>query len=289
MRIGARYPNAGTLGGELGLASIARRLEAAGFDSLWTSDHLAMPVRSESRYPFSEDGRMAWPVDLGWSESLTALGIAAAATERIELGTGVLIAALRHPLLAAMQVAAISLEAGGRLSVGVGAGWLAEEFAAVGVPFSDRGRRLDAWIEVARAVWQGSLPARDCDFYPNPTDMVCRPMPVEPVPVLVGGTSRAAIERAAMNEGWVGLQPTSDIRIEQLAISVSDLRGCESELESSTPGRVIVQLTGSAGRHTEIASRLDELADAGVDEIIVDVDWSGEGPEPALDVLKAAA
>ena len=288
MRIGARYPNAGQLPAELGLAQMAKRLEDAGFDSLWTSDHLAMPTSTRSRYPFSDDGAMAWPLDLGWSESLVSLGIAAGATERIELGTAILVAALRHPLLAAIQVAAISVEARGRVALGVGVGWLAEEFEAVGVPFERRGARLDAWIDVARAAWSGALPVREGEFYPNPTEMVCRPLPTEPVPVLVGGLSPAALRRAARCEGWVGLQSTDRIQPHHLADAVSRLRAYEAEAGSIEPGRVVVQLTGSAGRHDEIAARLEDLSRAGVDEIIVDVPWSDDGPETALDVLRRA-
>ena len=286
MKIGARYPNAGALPAELGLAHMAKRLEDAGFDSLWTSDHLAMPTSTRSRYPFSHDGAMAWPLDLGWSESLLALGIAAGATERIELGTAILVAALRHPLVAAMQVSAISVEARGRVALGVGVGWLAEEFDAVGVPFDRRGARLDAWIEVAQAAWRGTLPPRTDDFYPNPTEMVCRPVPAEPVPVLVGGLSPAALRRAARGQGWVGLQSTDRIEPDLLADAVAQLRSYEAQVGSAEPGRVVVQLTGSAGRHHEIAARLEEISAAGVDEIIVDVEWSEDGPEAALDTLR---
>lgn len=268
---------------------MARRLEAAGFDSLWTSDHLAMPTESTSTYPFSADGSMAWPKDLGWSESLMALGIAAAVTDRIELGTAILVAALRHPLVAAMQVAAISVEARGRVALGVGVGWLAEEFEAVGVPWERRGKRLDAWIETSHQVWSGTLPVRDGDLYPNPTEMICRPVPVESVPILVGGLSTAAIARAARCDGWVGLQATDQIRPDELAAAVGALRSEETSLGRTAPGRVVLQLTGSAGRHEDIADRLDELARAGVDEIIVDVEWTDSGPEDACNVLKTAA
>ncbi|NIS36644.1 MAG: LLM class flavin-dependent oxidoreductase, partial [Actinobacteria bacterium] len=84
-------------------------------------------------------------------------------TERIELGTAILVAPLRNPLVTAIQVASVSVEAGGRFALGVGAGWLAEEFDAVGVPFERRGKVLDAWVDVVRSVWSGTLPVRDAD------------------------------------------------------------------------------------------------------------------------------
>jgi probable F420-dependent oxidoreductase len=289
VRIGARFPNAGHLPGELGLANAARRLEEAGFDSLWTSDHLAMPVETRSRYPFRDDGVIPWPPDLGWSDAIVSLGIAAAVTDRIELGTAVLVAPLREPLLTAIQLASVSVEAGGRCVLGIGAGWLAEEFDAVGVPFSERGRRLDAWMEVVRAVWSGGLPERDPGaFYPNPTEMVCRPVPVAPIPLLVGGLSPAALRRAGtVGDGWLALQPATELDPPALRRSIDEIhRHAEAAGRDPEGIRVTMQITGSAGRASEIAPMLPRLRSAGVEEVIVDVPWGdGDGPAVTYEVL----
>lgn len=292
LRIGARFPNSGPVPAELGLANVARRLEGAGFDSLWTSDHLAMPVASRSAYPFSGDGTIPWPVDRGWSEAVVSLAIAAAATERIELGTAVLVAALRHPLVTAMQLATISLEAGGRLALGIGAGWLAEEFEAVGVPFAKRGARLDAWMDVVRSVWSGVLPARGDDgFYPNPTEMVCRPVPPHPVPILLGGLSPAALRRVGTRgDGWVALQPADALDPGALAGPIATIRRHMREAgRDDATVRITLQITGSRGRADEIAGRVADLEAAGVHEIIVDIDWDDpDGPEAAYEPLRSA-
>lgn len=282
MRIGARFPNAGATPAETGLATAAERLEAAGFDSLWVSDHLAMPLGDSTPYPFSDDGRFPWPRDLGWSEAMTALAIAAGVTERIELGTAVLIAPLRTPLLVAMQAASISVEAGGRMALGVGAGWLADEFHAVGVPFGDRGRRLDAWIGAAREVWSGVLGVRGSDDpYPNPAPLVCRPVPVAPIPILVGGTSAAALRRVGrVGDGWVGITPVDRIDTAALGTAIGSIR--EEATRSShevAERRIVLQITASAGRARDVADHLSALAEIGVDDVIVDVDV--EAPDDA--------
>ncbi len=292
MRLGARYPNAGPVPATIGLAEAAVRLEEAGFDSLWTSDHLGMPVQTRSTYPFSLDGELAWPLDLGWSDAIVSLGIAAAVTDRIELGTAVLVAPLRHPLPTAMQMATVAVEARGRCALGLGAGWLAEEFDAVDVPFSERGRRLDAWVEVARAVWSGSLPERPGDaFYPNPTELVCRPTPPQPVPILIGGLSSAALRRAgSVGDGWVALQPAEAIDPESLVAPISSVHSHAEEAgRDPSAVRVVLQITGSAGKAGAIGTVVSDLAEVGVDEIIIDVAWSdSDGAARAVSDIRTA-
>ncbi len=292
LRIGARFPNAGSAPARIGLASAARRLEAAGFDSLWTSDHLAMPATTRSVYPFTSDGEMPWSPDLGWSDAIVSLGVAAAVTERIELGTAVLVAPLRSPLVMAMQVASVSVEAGGRCVLGVGAGWLVEEFEAVNVPFAGRGQRLDSWIEVVRQVWSGTLPRRTEGPYPNPAEMVCRPLPVEPVPVLVGGLSAAAQRRAGrLGDGWLALQSVDELDPASLADSIESVRRhAENAGRDGSTLRFVLQITGSKGLAEKISGRLAELGSSGIDEVIVDVDWdSPDEPRRTHDTLREAA
>lgn len=293
IRIGARFPNAGQTPSRIGLASAAAQLEAAGFDSLWTSDHLAMPRSSRSAYPFSPTGEIPWAPDVGWSDAVVSLGIAAAVTERIELGTAVLVAPLRHPLVTAIQLATVSVEAGGRCALGVGAGWLEEEFEAVDVAFAERGRLLDGWIGVARHVWSGTMPVRGRDNpYPNPTEMVCRPRPVEPIPILVGGLSPAALRRAgSVGDGWVGLQSIDDLDAARLEAAVRSVR--RHALDAGRDGsalRFVLQITASAGLAEKVRGQLSELASAGVDEVIVDIDWDApDEPQRTHDILRVAA
>ena len=137
MRIGALVPNSGALPLEVGIPAMAARLQAAGFESLWVSAHIVLPASIESHYPFAADGRATWPSTTPYVDALIALALMAAATERVALGTAVLVLPLRHPVVFAKQAASIDVASGGRLQLGVGAGWLREEFEAPNVPFED--------------------------------------------------------------------------------------------------------------------------------------------------------
>jgi alkanesulfonate monooxygenase SsuD/methylene tetrahydromethanopterin reductase-like flavin-dependent oxidoreductase (luciferase family) len=135
---------------------MAAQLEAAGFDSLWVSDHIVLPSAIESRYPFAADGRATWPTDTPYFDAMVALALIAQATEHAAIGTAVLVLPLRQPVVFAKQAASIDVASGGRLRLGVGAGWLEEEFDALNVPFAGRGRRLEEWIALTRACWTGA-------------------------------------------------------------------------------------------------------------------------------------
>ena len=290
LRIGARFPSAGTTFRAGGMATAARTLEAAGFDSLWASDHLAMPRNSRSQYPYTDDGHIPWGEELGWNEALTALGIAAAVTSTIELGTAVLVATLRHPLVAARQAAAVAVEAGGRVTLGVGAGWLAEEFDAVGVPFGRRGRHLDAWIDYVREVWSGILSVRPADDpYPNPSEMTSRPIPPTIPGIVIGGVSNAALRRVAHSgDGWLGIVACDQLDIAAVTSDVARVRAAaESAGRDPHELRVLLQVTESQGRGDLLGPRLGALADAGVDDVLVDVGWDDpEQPARELAALR---
>lgn len=282
VRIGARFPNAGDHHGQRSLADAARHLEAAGFDSLWASDHVGMPATSRHPYPFSDDGRIPWERDLAWTEPLTALAIAAAATERIELGTAIMVAALRHPLVAAKQIAGVALESRGRVAVGIGAGWLAEEFDAVGVPFEQRGRYLDAWIDRVRHCLDGTYPvAGDDTCYPNPSELWIRPSPPRQVPILIGGMGPRAIRRAALGgDGWIAVLHAPSMEVETLRPGIDQLRHLAAEAGRPRP-RVVVQVLGSAGAAEMVGRHLPALARLGVDDIIIDVGFGEDDPPQA--------
>ena len=121
MRFGVNLPTFGPTAMDHDVGDLAERAEQAGFDSVWVSDHVVMPSQIESPYPFSEDGTFPWDVDVPWFDPLVALSFAAARTSRVELGIGVLIAPLRHPVVLASQIASIDSYAGGRFVLGVGA------------------------------------------------------------------------------------------------------------------------------------------------------------------------
>lgn len=286
MRIGAKLPNSGPLPLEVGIPALARTLEDAGFDSLWVSDHIVFPREIRSRYPFASDGRATWATDAPWVDAMVALALAAAVTERVRLGTAVLVLPLRNPVELAKQAASIDVASGGRLELGVGAGWLEEEFDALGVPFASRGSRLDEWIEIARACWTGSPAARRSPHYALPDGLVAQPTPAHRIPFLIGGHSPAALRRAGrVGEGWLAQQAAGALDPERLA---RDATAIAAAAPGGAAPRVVLRVVESLGRADLVAERLGELAEAGVDEVIVDVPPDAAGAERAHAALRGA-
>jgi probable F420-dependent oxidoreductase len=257
---------------------MARALEAAGFDSLWVADHVVLPQTIDSHYPFAADGRATWPSDAPYVEALIALALAASVTERATLGTAVLVLPLRSPVMFAKQAASIDTASHGRLKLGVGAGWLEEEFDALNVPFADRGPRTEEWIAIARDCWTGTPSAHESARYSLPAHVLMVPPPERSIPFLMGGHSKVALERAGrLTNGWLGQQSLPEIDTDELRAAAALMREA-----ATTAGRdpanleVVLRVVQSAGKADEVARQLPSLVAAGVDEVIVDLDWDGD-------------
>jgi len=186
------------------LVELARAAEAAGFHGVLVADHVFHPQEVRSRYPYSPDGRPYFDAATEWPEPWVAIGAMAAVTRRLCFATGIYVLPLRHPLVAAKAVATAAVLSQGRVALGVGAGWMREEFDTIGAPFEGRGNRLDEAIGVLRAVWKGGTVehhGKHFDFAP----LSMSPVPPGPIPIYVGGTTAAALRRAALlGDGWVG-------------------------------------------------------------------------------------
>jgi probable F420-dependent oxidoreductase len=295
VRIGAKLPNSGRLPFELGVGRMAATLEAAGFDSVWTSDHVVFPRTVTSRYPFASDGRITWSLEEPYLEPIVALSAVTSTTSTVELGTSALILPMRNPVLFAKQAACIDALAGGRLVLGVGVGWLREEFEALGADFESRGEVLDEWVAIARACWEGEAGPLEGRHYALPHAVYCRPEPTRKPPVLVGGMSRPALMRAGrIGDGWLAQYSMDTLSERDIAsaLLIINRAGQESGRKGSELRgmRVVVRITGSEGRHDALAERLAALARAGVTEVIVDVAWDDpKSPARAFNALKSAA
>ena len=294
LRLGAKVPNSGPLPFRLGTARMATMLERAGFESIWTSDHVVFPREVKSPYPFAADGRMTWPSDVDYLEPVVALSAMTSTTSSAELGTSVLILPMRNPILFAKQAACIDVLSGGRLVLGVGVGWLREEFEALGADFKSRGAVLEEWLTIARRCWSGTVEPFEGRFYQLPEAIYSRPTPVRPPPVLIGGMSRNALQRAGrIADGWLAQYSLEDLSETGIADGLSALKqaGREagrpaSELEGF---RIVVRVTGADRKLDELAARLASLGEAGATDLIVDVDWDGEdGPVRSFDILRSA-
>ncbi|MEJ2532299.1 MAG: LLM class F420-dependent oxidoreductase [Halioglobus sp.] len=191
----------------VGLAQLA---ESLGFESVWTFEHVMVPVEYESRYPYSSNGKMGIGPEGVFMDPLIALSAVAAQTQTIRLGTGVNILSQANPLLLAKQAATLDVLSNGRFMLGAGIGWLKEEFDAMGVPFERRGARYDDYVVAMRKVWSGEVVEHHSDFI-HWSGFKSYPLPVQEggVPIIVGGSKGKAFERIARyGDGWFA--PTND-------------------------------------------------------------------------------
>jgi probable F420-dependent oxidoreductase len=183
-------------------AATARLAEDIGLESLWVAEHIVIPAGYSTAYPYDPSGKLPDGEDIDWPDPFIWLTYAAAITERIKLATGVTVLPLRDPVVTAKQIATLDALSGGRVILGVGVGWLGEEFEALGVPFKDRGRRHDDYLQAMKALWTQEKAAISNSFV-DFRDAISRPRPASSVPVVVSGHSAAAARRVArVGDGW---------------------------------------------------------------------------------------
>jgi probable F420-dependent oxidoreductase len=195
MKFGLAFASSIGIDGATAL-EICRRAEAAGFESLWGGEHVVLPTTIDSKYPYTADGKIPAQPDTPIPDPLIWLAFAAAAAPTLRLGTCILIVPQRNPVVLAKELATLDQLSGGRVELGIGVGWLREEFDALGIPWERRGARNDEYIAAMRALWAGphaEFHGEFVDFAP----VTCSPRPVQAsIPVLVGGDTPAAIDRA---------------------------------------------------------------------------------------------
>ena len=273
MRIGLHALGIGTGARPEVIRAVAIAAEAAGFATLWSGEHVVMVDEPASRYPYSPDGQIAVPAAADWLDPLLGLSYTAAVTSRIELATGVLLLPEHNPVLAAKQAATLDVLSGGRLTLGVGIGWSAEEFAALGIEFSRRGPRTAEYVAAMRALWADDVASFSGEFVRFEAVRV-NPKPVRArrIPVVFGGNSDAALKRvAAIGDGWYGFNLTVDSALERTAALAGHCR---------QHGRSLDQLTAAVALTDGSPVALPELAQAGVTEVVV-VDSPPAAPSDA--------
>jgi probable F420-dependent oxidoreductase len=186
------------------LVEIARIAEEVGFDGILVSDHLFFPEKLGSKYPYTPDGVPGFSAETAWPEPFSLVGAMSSVTRRLRFATMVYILPLRNPLEVAKATATLDVLSGGRFILGVGAGWMKEEFDQLGVDFRTRGARFDEAIEVLRKLWSGGMVEHHGRFFDFPR-LQMSPKPSHGVPIYVGGASDAALRRAARSgDGWLG-------------------------------------------------------------------------------------
>jgi probable F420-dependent oxidoreductase len=184
--------------------AIARFAEELGFHGITVPDHLVMPAHAQTPYPYTPDGKTWWPDDLPWADPYVTLAAMGAVTTTLHLSTNIYLAALRDVFTVAKAVSTAAVLSNNRISCGVSAGWLKEEYDLLGVDFESRGKRLDEMLKALRLLWTGKETSFDGQFFQF-ENAIMSPAPTKAIPVWSGGGSAAALRRAAENDGWLGL------------------------------------------------------------------------------------
>jgi len=279
MQIGIHAPH---LGRELvasTVQSFARECDELGVHSLWVSDHICWPADIRSKYPYTDDGSFPANPDMGWLDPIGTLQFLAGSTSSIRLGTTVLILPYRPPVATAKQLATLDVLSNGRLILGVGVGWMAEEAAVLGMPWDHRGQRADEQLQIFNHLFTEAEPSFEGQFYQFPP-VGFEPKPIQqPVPVWVGGSTDAAFRRAArFGHGFhAAFQPLEVVRDEWRAVRAA----CEAidrdpaELTLSVrlyldPDSRMEPEKSVAGNAAQMRERMEQLAEAGVRHVLLD-------------------
>ncbi|OGL13888.1 MAG: hypothetical protein A3K12_08635 [Candidatus Rokubacteria bacterium RIFCSPLOWO2_12_FULL_71_19] len=209
MDFGCHLPVFGPIATRDNVLAFARRMEALGYDSLWASDHVALPHTIRSRYPYSETGQFPLPAAANFLEPLTTLALVAGVTERVRLGTTILVLPHRHPVLAAKMLATLDHLSDGRVILGAGVGWMREEIELLGAPFDGRGAWSDEAIRIMRACWATERASHHGRFF-SFDEIGIAPLPVRrAIPVWIGGHTPSALKRVvALGDGWHAAFPS---------------------------------------------------------------------------------
>ena len=278
MKFGIRYCNTGRYTDPTRAVELVQAAEEAGFESAWTVEHVVIPKGYQSAYPYTSDGRLpGGEGDFVLPDPQIWMAYVAAHTRRINLATGILILPQHNPVICAKQVATLDYMSGGRVLLGIGVGWLKEEFEALGVPFADRGARTEEYMHALRALWSMDLPSYQ-GKYVSFQNAYMRPKPVRgTVPIIIGGHSKAAARRAGrMADGFFPARGASDelIRLVRDSAIEASRDPKEVEITASMPedpeelpalaargvGRVLIPVTGVAGLKRIIRGPQDVLA-----------------------------
>ncbi len=242
--------------------AVAAAAERSGFATLWVGEHVVMVDESDSHYPYSDDGQIAISPDADWLDPLITLSFAAAATNRIELATGVLLLPEHNPVIAAKQTASLDRMTGGRLSLGVGVGWSKEEYEALGIPFEGRGRRLAEYVAAMRTLWRDDVASFSGEFVSFDRVRVNPKPHGRSIPIVLGGNSDAALRRVAQwGDGWYGFNLAD---VEEAASRASKLRSLCREV-----GRDPADLRVAVSLQDPVPADVVRLADAGIDELVL--------------------
>jgi probable F420-dependent oxidoreductase len=241
-----------------GLTLLAQGAEEVGVESLWTVEHVVVPTGYESAYPYSKDGKMPGSEEAPIPDPLVWLTYAAAVTKKIKLATGIIILPQRHPFYLAKEASTLDVLSNGRLILGIGVGWLEEEFKALGVPFAKRGAITDESIGALRSLWDKGTSEHKGDYYQwAPVESNPKPLSGR-VPIVIGGHSKASARRAARHGD--GFFPARADKLDECLVELK----AECERIGRDPSEIEIT-TGSL----PTADEVKRLEDLGVSRFVV--------------------
>jgi probable F420-dependent oxidoreductase len=267
MKIGLMFANSGPFTNPDLFAHLVTSAEKFGIESIWTVEHVVIPQDYKSPYPYSPTGKIPGGEDVSIPDPLAPLAFAAAISKNLKLGTGILILPQRHPLYVAKETATIDQLSKGRLLLGIGSGWLEEEFQALGLDFHKRGAMTDEAIKALRVLWsEGVSNFHGKHFNFGPVKMFPKPFNKNGIPIIVGGHSPAAARRAGrFGDGFFPALAETDKLKELFALM---------RTEAEKAGRKASKIELSCMGRAKLDS-LKQLQDIGISRVVV--------PPPAFD------
>ncbi|MSO90233.1 MAG: LLM class F420-dependent oxidoreductase [Acetobacteraceae bacterium] len=305
MRYGFYLPTRGPTATREGVLAVAREGERLGLHSAMIADHIVFPVESDSTYPYTVNGKHPGGRDA--LDAFSILGVVAGATEKLRLVTSVLVLPYRNPVLTAKMVSSLDVLSGGRVTLGVGAGWLREEFEALGSPdFARRGAVTDEWLRIMKQLWTMSPASFEGKFY-RYRDIYCEPLPMQKPhpPIWIGGHSPAALRRAARyGDGWhpVGAIAAMPLPPQELRAHIDRLKRL-TEAHGRDPNAIVISYKAPlydinlptvvgerkhfSGTPDEIAGDIRVFGAIGVQELIFD--FRGESIADSIERLQRFA
>jgi len=268
MKFGLMYANAGPFAFPEMLTHLAQTAERVGIESMWTVEHVVIPVGYGSTYPYDPSGKIPAPDQMPLPDPFVALAYAAAVTKTIKLATGIVILPQRHPLYVAKELATLDVLSNGRVIFGIGVGWLEEEFQALGIPFSERAARTAEAVRAIRSLWKDEAEPFHGKFY-RWEKVESHPKPVQKpgVPIVVGGHTELAARRAARYGDGFFPGVADDAKLDWLLGIMRD--------ECAKLGRDPATIEITSGRAVPTVESVNELRKKGVSRFMV--------PPPAFD------
>ena len=275
------------------MTHFAQTIKALGCHSGWVSDHICWPADIESKYPYADDGAFPATSEIGWLDAIGTQLFVAGVTETLRLGFSVLILPYRMPVVTAKQLASLDVLSSGRLILGAGIGWMSEEAEVLGMPWDQRGRRAAEQLQLLQTLFSDAEPEFSGNFYQLPC-VAFEPKPLQKrVPLWIGGSSDAAFRRAARFEtGFQAAFQPLDTVVNEFALVKRFAEAGGRDPDSLTLSlRVFLDPSGAmeaeksiSGSHSQLRDRVGELADAGIEHVLLDPVARG-GVQSRLDAV----